>query len=89
MAKDIAEGFVLVTDRTWARFEPGQLEKLGFELERALREARGEQPPLEDLAAVQIRNRKITRLTGAVTMLRAHQQRRFRGVGKPKFDGHA
>jgi len=87
MAKDVAEGVILITERTYKRFEPGQLDKLAFELERALREVRGEQPPIDDLAAVQVRNRKITRLTGALTMLRAYQQRRFRASGPPKFDG--
>lgn len=88
-AKDVADGYMLVTERTFGRFEAGQLEKLAFELERALRDVRGDQPPLDDLEAIQVRNRKITRLNGALTMLRSYQQRRFRPKGKPTFDGHA
>ena len=43
MAKDIAEGFLLVTERTYQRFEPAQLDQLAFELDRALRDIRGDQ----------------------------------------------
>lgn len=88
-AKDVADGYMLVTERTFGRFDAGQLEKLAFELERALRDVRGDQPSLDDLEAIQVRNRKITRLNGALTMLRSYQQRRFRPKGKPTFDGHA
>jgi hypothetical protein len=88
-AKDIAEGYVLVTERTFNRYDRGQLEQLAFELDRALREVRGDQPALDDLDAVQARNRKIGRLKGALTMLRSFQARRFRGSIKPGFDGHA
>ena len=87
MAKDIAEGFVLVTERTFVRFEQGELEKLAFELDRFLRDVRGEQPDVEDVAAVQNRNRRLSRLTGALTMLRSYQQRRFRRSIRPEFDG--
>jgi len=89
MAKDIAEGYLLINERTYRRFDAGQLEKLGFELERALREQRGEVVDVEDVQAVQQKNRKLSRLTGAITMLRSHQQRRFRGGGLPKFDGRS
>ena len=88
-AKDVAEGYVLVTERTFGRYDLGQLEKLAFELDRALREVRGEQPALDDLEAVQTRNRKIVRLKGALSMLRSYQQRRFRRAIKPGFDGNA
>ena len=88
-AKDIAEGYVLVTERTFGRFDAGQLEQLAFELDRALRDVRGEQPALDDLEAVQARNRKILRLRGALSMLRSYQQRRFRAGMRPKFDGNA
>jgi hypothetical protein len=88
MAKDIAEGYILVTERTYGRLLPGELEQLAFEMDRALRDIRGQQPPLEDLPAVQVRNRKIQKLTGALSMLRSYQMRR-RSSGLPKFDGNA
>jgi hypothetical protein len=70
MAKDIASGVLLVTDRTFRAFDAPQLDKIAFELERHLRGARGEQPPLDDTAALQERNRRIQRLTSAATILR-------------------
>lgn len=79
MAKDIAEGFLLVTERTFARFGVPELDQLQFELDRALRDTRGAQPPLEDLTAIQQRNRKIQRLNGALSMLRGYRQRRRMG----------
>ncbi len=84
MAKDIGDGFVLVTERTYQRLATGELEQLAFELDRALRDMRGNQPPLDDQAALQLRNRKISRLTGALTMLRSYQVRfRSRNPSRP------
>ncbi|MCB1008928.1 MAG: hypothetical protein KDB94_08535 [Acidobacteria bacterium] len=83
MAKDIAEGFLLVTERTFARFAPPELVQLQFEMDRALRDIRGAQPPIDDLQAVQQRNRKIQRLNGALSMLRAYKQRRRIGTPPP------
>ncbi len=76
MAKDIAEGYLLVTERTFMRMLVPELDKLAFELDRALRDIRGTQPAIEDLPAVQLRNRKIQRLNGALSMLRGYRQRR-------------
>lgn len=89
MAKDISEGYILVTERTYVRLDAGELEQLAFELDRILRDVRGEQPNAADLDAVKFRNRRMSRLTGALSMLRSHQQRRFRRSIKPQFDGNA
>jgi hypothetical protein len=89
MAKDVAEGYLLVTERTFVRYDRPQLDQLVFELDRALREVRGEAVPLEDLAAIKVKNRKISRLTGAMTMLKSFIQRRFRYGDRPTFDGNA
>jgi hypothetical protein len=75
MAGQIGEGFILCSDRTWARLDRGDLEKLAFELDKLLREIRGQQPPLDDVQALQQRNRKLSRLTGALGMLRSYQTR--------------
>lgn len=76
MVRDVAEGFLLVTDRTFQRLQPTELDQLGFELERHLRELRGEQPALDDLLAIQQKNRRIQRLTGCLMMMRSYRQRR-------------
>jgi hypothetical protein len=75
MASQIGDGFILVSDRTWARLGPGDLEKLAFELDKLLRETRSVQPALEDIQALQQKNRKVSRLTGALGQLRSYQMR--------------
>jgi hypothetical protein len=76
MVRDIAEGFVLVTDRTFQRLLVPELDQLAFELDRHLREIRGEQPALDDLPAIQQRNRKLQRMNSCLMMLRSHRQQR-------------
>jgi hypothetical protein len=76
MARDIAEGFILVTERTFGRMQRGEVEQLAFEMDRHLREIRGEQPSLDDLPAIQTRNRKISRINTAMMMVRAYLQKR-------------
>ena len=75
MARDIGGGFLLVTERTYQRFAVEELDQLAFELDRLLRDLRGEQPALDDLPAIQQRNRKLQRLNSALSMLRGYQQR--------------
>jgi hypothetical protein len=76
MAKDISEGYLLVTERTYLRLLPQELEQLAFEMDRSMRDIRGDQPAIDDLPAVKTRNRKLQRLTNAMTMLRSVQARR-------------
>ena len=78
MARDVASGVLLITDRTFRAFDASQLDKLAFEIERQLRGIRGEQPATEDTAAQQDRHRRIQRLTSAATMLRNARARQRR-----------
>jgi hypothetical protein len=75
MARDISEGYHLVTERTFKNMSRGEVDQLAFEMDRCLRETRAEQPPLDDLSQIKIRNRKIQRLNQAFMVLRNHQQR--------------
>jgi hypothetical protein len=75
MAQQIGEGFILVSERTYKRLERVELEKLAFEMDKLLREVRAEQPSLEDIPALQQKNRKVSRLTGAISQLRSYQLR--------------
>jgi hypothetical protein len=70
MAKDIADGYLLVTERTFMRFDAAQLEQLAFEIERAQRDIRSDVSATDDLQTVQQRNRKLQRMTQALVMLR-------------------
>ena len=76
MARDITEGFIMVTERTFLRMQRPEIDQLAFEMDRHLREIRGEQAPLDDVAALQQRNRRISRINNALMMLRAYQQKR-------------
>jgi hypothetical protein len=72
MAKDVASGVQLLTEPLLRRLRRDELEKLVFELDRLLREVRSEQPPLEDIPALQQRNRRIQRLQHAAQMIGHH-----------------
>jgi len=76
MVRQVADGYTLVTERTFKSLGRGQLDQLSFELERLLREIRGDQPDLEDLDAIQKRNRRIQRLNTCRMMLQTYRQRR-------------
>jgi hypothetical protein len=80
MAGDIAEGYHLVTERTFKTMSHAEVDQLAFELDRCLRDARGEQAPQNDLALVKARNRKIQRLNQALMILRNYQQKTRRGA---------
>lgn len=75
MARDVAEGYVMVTERTFKSLTKADMDQLAFELDRYLRELRGNQPDLEDIPAIQLRQRKMQRLTSTLTMLRSFRQR--------------
>lgn len=75
MVRDIGDGYYLLTERSFRAFETPDLDKFQFELERRLRELRGEQAPTEDLTAIQGRNRKLQRLRAAQMMLGAYRAR--------------
>jgi hypothetical protein len=49
------------------------MDQLAFEIDRALRDVRGEQVPSDDLTLIQAKNRKIQRLNGALMMMRSYR----------------
>ena len=75
MAKDISEGYHLVTERTFKTMSRAEVDQLAFELDRCLREVRGEAVPPDELAQIKARNRRIQRLNQALLVLRSHQQK--------------
>jgi len=75
MAQSLADGHQTVTDRTFRTMTRGELDKLGFEIERCLRDLRGDQPSLDDLNAIQQRNRKLQRLNSARMVMRTYRQK--------------
>lgn len=75
MARDIGEGYFAVTDRTFRKMSPAEINQLAHEIDRLLRELRGSQFPGDELQQIQARNRKIQRLNSAVMVLRGYRQR--------------
>lgn len=78
MVRDVAAGYVLVTEKSLQRFQPGELDKLAFELDRRLREIRGEAVPPAETDRVRQRQRYMQRLSGARRVLQHHRQTRRR-----------
>ncbi len=81
MVRDIANGHMLVTDRTLKRLTPPELNQFGFELDRYTRELRGEQPPVDDTNKVRERNQRLLRLTRASRMLQQMRMESRGGTG--------
>ena len=75
MAHEIAEGFIQVTDRTYRSMQSADLQRLAHEIDRHMRELRGEPSASDDAAQLQARQRKLLRLRSAMSILRAHQSR--------------
>ena len=75
MSQQIADGFILVSERTYKRLERGELDKLAFEMDKLLREVRAVQVPIDDIPAIQHKQRKASRLMGAISQLRQYQLR--------------
>ena len=75
MSQQIADGFILVSERTYKRLERGELDKLSFEMDKLLREVRAVQVPIDDIPAIQHKQRKLSRLMGAISQLRQYQLR--------------
>jgi hypothetical protein len=76
MVRDIADGFVLVSERTFRNFTSRDIAELGMEAERLLREVRSDQPALSDTEAIQKRQRRMQRLRQAMTLASASALRR-------------
>lgn len=76
MAKDIAGGYLTVTDRTFIRLQVRQVEQVVFEIQRRLREIRGQQPALADVEALRTRNQSIQRLNAALRIAEAARRTR-------------
>ena len=78
MARQVCDGYTLLSPVLLKRLSLDQMTKLEFELDKRIRETRGEPMDLEDQQALLDRNRRISRIEGAMRILRhAIQQRRM------------
>jgi hypothetical protein len=79
MSRQIADGYTLVNQHTYKRLSLEQMKTLQFELEKKLREVRAEFVDLGDQPRLQKRNMTISRLDGALRVLRRTVQQKRRG----------
>lgn len=75
MVQQIAGGYLLLTERNFRRFGVPELNQLATEIEKVLREIRGDQPQLDDQVAVRERQRKMQRLNTCRNMLQSYRSR--------------
>lgn len=78
MASQIAEGYTLLTAVQLKRLTDTELDQLQFELEKLLRDLRGQVVPADDVAGNQAKNRKISRVTNALQQVSLARQQRAR-----------
>ena len=79
MANQICDGYTLMSQAIVKRLDLNQMKDLEFQLDKRLRETRGEAMNLEDQEAVTKRNRRISRIEGALRVLRHTMQQRKMG----------
>ena len=77
MARDIADGYVLVSERTFRTYAPREIAEFTVAAERLLREVRSDQASLGDTDATQKRQRRMQRIQQALTLAGGarHRQR--------------
>lgn len=75
MARDVAEGFVQISDRSFRGMSAAEVQQLAQEFERHMRDLRGEPSAGDESAVLQARQRKLMRLRTALVVLRGAQQR--------------
>ncbi len=79
MAEQILEGYVLLSPVQLKRLTDPEMDQLQFEVERKLRDLRGEVVPQDNIPAIQARSRKLMRLSGAIQQIQATRTKRKRG----------
>ena len=75
MSKDIAEGYVLLNANLLKKFTAPELAQLRQQLEKVQKEIRADQPPQNDVQAIQKRGRKISRISSALLILDTMRRR--------------
>ena len=75
MVRDLAEGFIIVTERTFKQYKPQDLTDFQMEAEKYLREVRANQVAVTDVEATQKRQRKMQRLQQSITIVNAVRAR--------------
>jgi hypothetical protein len=80
MARQVCDGFSLLSQVSLKRLSLEQMTTLEFELDKRVRDTRSEPVDLQDQPAIQARNRRLSRIEGALRVLRHTIQ--LRRVGR-------
>ncbi len=80
MASQVADGYTLISAPQLKRLLDNELDLLQVELEKILRDVRAEPMNLEDVPAINARNRKIARISGALQQIQMTKSKRRRGA---------
>jgi len=75
VASDVTEGFLTLNSVMLKKYEAHELVALQAELDRSARELRGTVIPQDDLDASQKKNRKLLRISQALTIIQAYRIR--------------
>ena len=75
-ASEVAEGYLTLNSVMLRKYEPHELSSLQAELEKSARELRGTVVPADDVDGNQKKNRKLLRISQALTVLQAARSRR-------------
>jgi predicted ABC-class ATPase len=75
MVREMADGFIIVTERSFKQYKPKDLTDFQMEAEKLLREVRSNQPAVTDVEATQKRQRKLQRIQQAITVVNAVRAR--------------
>ena len=78
MAKDVAEGYIIVSDHTFKKFQTAELQSFLAEVDKLAREIRGVMPAPDDMDGLQRKNRKLQRLNQAQTIVHAFRMKHRR-----------
>jgi predicted ABC-class ATPase len=75
MVREMADGFIIVTERTFKQYKPQDLTEFQTEAEKYLREIRSNQPAVTDIEATQKRQRRLQRIQQSITIANAVRSR--------------
>lgn len=73
VASDVTEGFLTLNSVMLKKYEAHELVALQAELDRSAREIRGTVVAQDDLDGSQKRNRKLLRISQALTVIQAYR----------------
>jgi hypothetical protein len=70
-ASEVAEGYLTLNPVSLKKYETHELDALQKELERLSRDLRGQVVPQQETEAIQLKNRKLLRLSQATSVIQA------------------